>query len=256
MRKAYFLQLMIFLCSYCAFSQQGPVDLYVTDTSLVIGEHAIVKIKVNNFTKVISFQASVNWDPSLMTFAAVDNLGLKDLGTENFGTTNSEKGHIRVVWEPQDAMAVSLADSTVLFTIAFEPASNEPREVEVHFQDNLSEPAFPVEIANGNYELLPVNAHSGTVSFYELITGLDERSIETIIYPNPFTESICIQQGRDKLDLIRVFSFSGDLVTQFEQVEEPVIKLQLGGLEDGFYFVHLKKGNLVSRKKLLKIGTY
>lgn len=147
-----------------AKAQQLAVDLYATTHVGSMGDVVNIQVKTNKFTNIISFQASLNWDPTLLAFINVADFGIKDFSDQSFGTSNASQGHIRFVWEPSDANPVTFDDSTVLFTAQFEIISDQPQEAPIGFSDIISIPPFPVEFANGSYEILEVNLFDGNIT--------------------------------------------------------------------------------------------
>ena len=162
--RAFFPVLILILIQICnAQAQQGPVVLYSSNGFGTPGNIVSLEIKVNDFTDVISFQASLNWDPTSLKYIGISDFGIKDFGENDFGTVNADLGHIRFLWDPNDAMALTAEDSTILFTVEFEIIANSPQEVVIGFEDKISNPAYPVEFANSNYEVLNVVTHDGII---------------------------------------------------------------------------------------------
>ena len=231
-------------------AQQDPVDLYATNSVEATGNIGTIEIKVNTFTDIISFQASINWDPTLLVFVGVSDFGITDFNENNFGTATSSEGHVRFVWEPSDATAIALDDSTVLFSVQFEFISNQPQEVPVGFTDITSEPSFPIEFANSSFEILTVNAHDGSITFFDEITGLENMYNAGIsIYPNPFKEYVRITNEDGELDFIKVFNIHGVLLQEFSNIKDKFIDLHLSGSSNGIYLINIHKdGNILTRK--------
>ncbi len=145
-------------------AQQPAVELIATNTIGVAGQEVQLDIIVNNFNDIIACQASVNWDASLIKFKEVGQFGIKDLELNDFGTTNKDAGHVRWVWTPDDATAVSVEDGTVLFTVTFEVIAENEASATISFTDITSEPPFPIEFANSAYNILAVNTTEGVVT--------------------------------------------------------------------------------------------
>lgn len=74
-----------FFCHHSVIAQQEGVSLYATDEHVIIGDILSVKIKVNGFSDIISFQSSINWDPAVLKYVGVSDFGIRDLGESNFG---------------------------------------------------------------------------------------------------------------------------------------------------------------------------
>ena len=147
-----------------SFAQLSPVDLFIADEIGKIGEVIRVNVKVNGFTDIIACQASINWDPSLLKYSGVSDFGIAFLGEDDFGTTTSDQGHLRFAWDPNDALPISVSDSTVLFSIQFEIITTQSQDISISFTDITSDPAFPNEFANSNYDLLTINTSPGVIS--------------------------------------------------------------------------------------------
>ncbi|MCK5210559.1 MAG: T9SS type A sorting domain-containing protein [Cyclobacteriaceae bacterium] len=155
--------ILIFFQNKNAKAQQAPVDLYVGNSFGMRGDTVSIDIKVNKFTNIISFQASLNWDAGLLKYINVSDFGIKDLSENNFGIIKADQGHVRFLWEPSNATALTVEDSTILFSAQFEIITNTPQEVLIDFIDNISTPAYPIEFANSTYEILTVNTHAGNI---------------------------------------------------------------------------------------------
>ena len=156
--------ILIFFQNKNAKAQQAPVDLYVGNSFGMRGDTVSIDIKVNKFTNIISFQASLNWDAGLLKYINVSDFGIKDLSENNFGIIKADQGHVRFLWEPSNATALTVEDSTILFSAQFEIITNTPQEVLIDFIDNISTPAYPIEFANSTYEILTVNTHAGNIT--------------------------------------------------------------------------------------------
>ncbi len=144
-------------------AQQDAVDLYANNGFGMPGDTVEIYIKVNDFTDILSFQASLNWDPTNLKYIGVSDFGIKDFSESNFGIVNAGLGHVRFLWEPKDATAISEEDSTILFVVHFEIITNAPETVPIGFTDKISTPAFPIEFANSDYEVLTVKMYDGSI---------------------------------------------------------------------------------------------
>jgi hypothetical protein len=149
---------------FLGITSQAAVSLYSTHTIGKVGTEVTFDIQLNGFTNIISCQASLNWDPAFMKFTGVSDFGIQYLTVADFGTTNADNGHVRFLWEPDDAVPVTKSDSTIIFRIHFELLSGAGQTTDISFIDNQFN--FPVEFANANYELLPYSSSTGTVAIY------------------------------------------------------------------------------------------
>jgi hypothetical protein len=162
----WFFFIIQLLLSNSLIAQQAPVELFITDGVAIPGDEVKLDVKVNAFTDIIAFQASINWDPALLTYKSVSDFGISDFDVNDFGITAAEEGHIRFIWTPQDAMEISAPDNTILFTISFEVKSAAAPLATIGFVDIISNPAFEIEFANADYEILTVNTTAGTIHIF------------------------------------------------------------------------------------------
>ncbi len=253
-RHFLFCILISVLTNVTLFAQQSPVELIAMDTVGILGKEFNVDIKVNSFTNIIAMQASINWNPDILAYQGVSNFGLPYFDADDFGITAADQGHVRFLWEPDDATAVSLEDSSLLFSVTFEVLSDELASTEIGFSDNVSDPPFQIEIANANYDILSVNTFEGTIEILseEIITGLERSLPELGIYPNPFSELVQIHNPDGVLDHIMIYDAKGTLIEQFFNLKEKFINLRLTGSYDGIYLVRIKKGEKFISRKIVK----
>lgn len=160
----------ILFCHHNAVAQQVGVSLYTTNEYVVIGEILSVNIKVNGFSDVISFQSSINWDPTVLNYVGVSDFGITDFSESNFGITKAPQGHVRFLWEPSNSTPLSVDNATILFSVQFEIITQITQETSIGFVDLTSTPAFPTEFANSNYEIINVTPLEGSIRIvHELI---------------------------------------------------------------------------------------
>jgi hypothetical protein len=145
---------------------------------------------------IISFQASINWDPALLTFKGVSNFGIADFGIEGFGITAADQGHVNFLWEPNDAAAVSLTDGATLFTATFEVISDTQSTASIGFVDNVTNPAFEMEFANDNYDILDVNTTNGVITIFSSTSEI----LNIVSFPNTSCD-IKVVNGRLEADV-------------------------------------------------------
>lgn len=255
MRTAFLYLIVFLICSSFIFSyaQQDPIDLFMSNSIEATGNIGSVEIKVKNFSDIISFQASINWDPSLLAFAGVSDFGISDLNEDNFGTVDAGKGHVRFVWEPSNATALTLDDSTTIFVAKFEFIANDPQEVPIGFSDTISNPSFPIEFANSSYEVLNVNTFNGSITFFDEITGLQKLYEEGIsIYPNPFDAAINISNKEGSIEYIQILDLHGKKINEFFNIKDQFIKLSLSGSPNGIYLLNIGKNGKNLTRKVVK----
>jgi hypothetical protein len=161
---------------------------------------------------------------------------------------------VRFLWEPDNASAISLADSSVIFSVFFEVISDEFTSTQIGFTDNVTDPPFQIEFANSNYDILSVNTYIGTIEILskEIITSLNDISPKLNIYPNPFNEFIQIYNPDGFLDYILIFDSQGALIEKLFGLKKRFIKISLSGSYGGIYLIKIKKGEKFMSRKIVK----
>ena len=182
MKYGYLLLFLVFhlLGINAIFAQQQPVDLVISDNAAFPGDEVKLDVSVSGFTNIISFQASINWDPALLGFSSISDFGIGDFDITDFGTTTADQGHLRFIWTPQDAMEVTAPDGTILFSVTFVVLSDAEPIATVDFEDKIYYTAFEVEFANADYEILQVNTTAGIITIFPESTDL----VNIISVPN------------------------------------------------------------------------
>lgn len=89
------LSALLFLCiSFNSQAQQMGISVATTQN----GNEVIADFLVYNFTDIISFQYSMNWDASQLEFVEMVDYNLQDLNGSNFGLFNASQGNITTSW--------------------------------------------------------------------------------------------------------------------------------------------------------------
>ena len=80
------------------------------DTSAAPGETLTFQVSVTDFTDILSFQYSMNWDPNVLDFVSVDNIttDLASFAQSSFGTTQTGDGKLSVNWFDPNVSGVQL----------------------------------------------------------------------------------------------------------------------------------------------------
>jgi len=92
----------------------------VSQQSAQPGQTVSVEVVVSGFHAVTSAQFSLAWDPAALRYVGTGSYGLRGLAGGSFGTTLTESGKLGFAWYDPEAVGVTLADGTVLFTVSFE----------------------------------------------------------------------------------------------------------------------------------------
>ena len=114
------------------------------------GSSICVPITVFNFTNIEALQTGIVWDPAVMTYTGVQNLGF--IPTDNndpnagfiFNDNDAALGMVRQFWSDQTGNTPeSLDDGTVLYEMCFDLIGNDGDMTTINFEDIGS---FGVEV--------------------------------------------------------------------------------------------------------------
>jgi hypothetical protein len=101
-------------------AQAAVITFTAGDASAPPSSPVIVPIAVNDFTDVLLFQFTIQWDPGVVQFSSIANLAnLPGFAVGNFGTGNAGMGQLTVSWDDGDLSGEDLANGSKLFDINF-----------------------------------------------------------------------------------------------------------------------------------------
>ena len=116
--------LFLFLISFSTcFSQQLKIDDVVVDLS---STEVVVNVYAYQFIDILSYQAHWNLTPHLI-FDSVSNFGHQGLNTGNFGIIQAANGLLSFAWFDNQIQVLTIADSTVVFSIYYSISTNATR---------------------------------------------------------------------------------------------------------------------------------
>lgn len=184
----YFALLMWFVVPVSA-----QPTIFISKDTVETGTSVLVDFKVKDFVDIQSMQFSVNWDPSVLQFDIVANLGaLPDYAPTSFGTFSADLGKLTTLWLDNQLLGVTLDDNTVIFSLVFtvtgEPDSfsdvsitGDPTAIEFSdFDGNV----LPVIIENGM--IIVFSTSSSSPNDLSYLNGSNELFTLFQNEPNPF----------------------------------------------------------------------
>ncbi|MBI5914867.1 MAG: gliding motility-associated C-terminal domain-containing protein [Bacteroidetes bacterium] len=96
------------------------------------GQTISVDIVVTNFTSIVSFQYSMNWNPAVLQFQSpVTNITplLAGFTSANFGLTQTGSGILTLSWFDPPTTGATLANGTVLYRLSFLVLTSTPTNI-------------------------------------------------------------------------------------------------------------------------------
>ncbi len=133
-----------------------------------LGEQITVDVIVDGFTDITSYQYSVNWNVSHLSYVSVSNFNPElGLAMGNFGTTMTGTGKLSTLWSDPLANPQSLVDGAVLFTITFDVVATAPVSTDVLFTGNPTSIEVTQDTGGGIEEI------TGSVIFLDVTLDID-----------------------------------------------------------------------------------
>lgn len=186
---------------------------FVEDLMATTGDAISVNVRAVNIADLVGVQLSVDWDESVLEFTGVSNVVFNGSLGDNFNQTQLDSGRIGFLLVDPNLVGFDLPDSSILFTLEFNPLTMNPLTTEIEFgdaplrfsaQDNMNV-RLECEQMPG---LVTCEAPTGIPSFAE-----DPRFQ---VAPNPFREFIRINTrldygGKASLELL---DLKGRLILQ------------------------------------------
>ncbi len=115
----FFLVLGLVLLGLNANSQTTRFIANPTSSNLEIGDTLVVSVTSQDFTNVLGFGFSINWDPTVLEFVTNDDV-VQPVNIPPFFLSNpgmASSGIITCIWNDPIGMPVSIDDDLVLFDI-------------------------------------------------------------------------------------------------------------------------------------------
>ena len=136
MRKLYISLTYGLCCLFFAFHLKAQPTFSISPQNITasVGETVTVDITVADFTDIVSFQYSINWDESVLSFVSVDDINgnLSGFNGNSFGTPDTDgfpENTITVSWLDPNIEGVMLADGSVLFSITLMAIANGDSQI-------------------------------------------------------------------------------------------------------------------------------
>ncbi len=136
-----------------------PLGLGLGSVSGCVGSDVSIPFLANGFNGIGSFQTSITWDPSVVTYIGFATNALPGLGPDNvFG--DPAHGLVSIVWEDATLAGSSVADGSVLFALIFHisgaPGSLTPVVITNH--------PTPLEVTDAVGNVLVASLTPGQIS--------------------------------------------------------------------------------------------
>lgn len=205
-------------------TERATQYLLATDARIENGDTKIMEVKAKDFTALLGYQMTLEFDPEKMEIVEIIPGALRGLTEENFGTQNQEAGVITTSWNTTNGL--SLQDETVLFKVIIKAKET------LTLSEVLSS-SSKVTSAEAYSEIHGV-MHSNLL--FDQMKGLEkDRFALYQNYPNPFEVNTNIGFYLDK---------AGDATLTVYDMDGKIRYIQNGNYENGYHEISLGAAQL------------
>jgi gliding motility-associated-like protein len=133
-----------------------------TDEFAAPGSTICVPISVSNFTDVLSFQYTIEWDPTVLQLPTPISSSVNELGplTDLFFGPASPTSSLTVSWSDADFSGETLADGTGIFEICFTVIGPIGSSTPITFSGNLTQ----IEVLDPSFQQIGFIGEAGSVT--------------------------------------------------------------------------------------------
>lgn len=150
----------LLLCMGFATAQSSAITLKAEKKTAAPGSKVCLNISAEHFTKMLSTQYTLRWDPKVLEYTGVQNFKLPFLTKDNFGVMGIKKGFLTVVWIENNLSGATLADGSPLYQICFTVKGKTGSSSSVSFSPTPT----PFEAVNSKEQLAKVTVVNGSVT--------------------------------------------------------------------------------------------
>jgi len=205
-------------------TERSTQHLMAKDARIEKGETKIIAVKAKDFTALLGYQMTLEFDPAKIEIVEIIPEALRGLNEENFGTQNKEAGIITTSWNTTHGL--SLEDETVLFNIVI----------------NAKETLTLSEVLVSNSKITTAEAYSeihGLMNadlLFELVKGFEKDRFSLYQnYPNPFEVNTRIGFYLDK---------AGETTLTVYDMDGKIRYVENGNYDNGYHEITLGAAEL------------
>jgi hypothetical protein len=167
---------------------------FVEDLMVTAGDDISVNVRAVNIADIVGVQLSIDWDESMLQFTGVSNVVFDGSLADNFNQTQLDSGRIGFLLVDPSLTGFDLADSTILFTLEFDPLTMNSLTTEIRFGN------IPLRFSAQNNANVRLDCEQmpGVVTC-DLPTGISSFAEDPRfqVAPNPFREFVRITTRLD-----------------------------------------------------------
>ena len=188
------------------------VELYMDSLQSTSGSQVSMPVYVNGFTDIISFQGSITFDASLLSYLSISNFNIPGLSALNFGTTQTGQGILTYSWYDASLQGLTVTDSIQLFSIDFTVIGLSGQSGVVSFSNSPTS----LEIVDNSLNVLSTIYSDGFIA-NDYLLFMESETSTISIFPNIVREDQDINIKGVTLDeTILVFDINGNKITNYK----------------------------------------
>lgn len=180
-RLAAVVSLLLLAIPLCA---QNTV-YYVESTAADVDGEIAVNVRGVNIDTLVGVQFSLQWDTEVIQLLRVENVALNGSQNGNFNQTQISEGRIGYLENDGTLVGFGLPDSSLLFTLVFDPQTTVTTDTEIEFSDM----PFSAVVSTSSNNTITPDLMAGTVTLRgsnSLVTFAEDPRLT--VAPNPFRD--------------------------------------------------------------------
>ncbi len=182
----------------------NDLSVYADTITSNSGTQVSISVRAKDFTHIISYQGTLQFNPAVATYAGISYFGLPGLSIGNFGTSQVGSGKLMFNWNDATLIGKNLADDAAMFTVLFDVVGTPGSQTNIAFVDTPT----PVEFVDSVFNTLTVGKTAGRIKVR------NSASTDHLIYycdsasaPNGSIVTVAMHA----IDFINIISMQGTL---------------------------------------------
>ncbi len=206
---------LFFLILSAAFAAKLSAQVEIklgSVTGATNGQTVVVPATVKRFATVAAVQFTVQWNPAVLQFQTLQDIGLTGFTGTSYATNLAGSGKFTVSWDDTTGAGVSLADGAKIFGISFKAIGTNGMSSEVKFVDDPTSREVVVDV-----DPVPSLFVAGSVAI-----GTVAPSVNTppIAFAQTGTNSVVVLEDVAKAIVLAGFDFDTNALT-YTVVSQP-----------------------------------
>jgi len=159
--------LFVSLLTFCFSEVKSQSILMDSVSNTCLNTIVNIPFRVKNFKRILGIQGSISWDTTFVKYYNISyNTTTIPLSSTNFNLNSAVLGTVTYVWTDQNAVAETVLDSTILFTLQLKVAKSIVGSTNVSFTNTPTPLAIVAIDSTGSYSISKNTSYQkGNVGF-------------------------------------------------------------------------------------------